>query len=434
MINAAKNLAPDVPANGAATGNVEDQAKDLALGPAVGGFERVENQSVDRILKAVRQHLGTEIAFVSRYVENFEKELTHIDADIDLPMGPGYRDSRNDSYCWHIAEGRLPQLILDAADHPFTQTMAITDMLPVGCHLNVPLRLSDGTLYGSFCCLSRKPDRSLTERDLGVLKAFAALAAEQIERSVESTAQTQTQKSAIQKVLDSEQVTILHQPIVDLQTGHPIGVECLARFADAAERGPDKWFAEAAALGLGPELELLAIRSGLATINHLPADAYLSVNASPETIMSGALDKMVYKYSSRKLVIEVTEHEKVDDFDKLKECLARLSPFAKIAIDDVGAGYSGLRHLVELKPGLLKLDMSLTRDIHKDVARQALATAMVHFAKDINAKLVAEGIECEEERAVLAELGVDYGQGYFFARPMPIVASAQYMLGSRVRK
>ncbi|MFU7529484.1 EAL domain-containing protein [Qipengyuania sp. ASV99] len=420
MINAAEAVRSDL------------DGEDFALAPAVGGFERVDDQSVDRILKAVRQHLGTEIAFVSRYVENFEKELTHIDADIELPMGPGYRDSRNDSYCWHIAEGRLPQLIQDPADFPFTQSLAITDMLPVGCHLNVPLRLSDGSLYGSFCCLSRKPDRSMTERDLGVLKAFAALAAEQIERSVESSAQSRNQKSAIQKVLDTGHVTILHQPIVALKNGHPVGVECLARFPDAAERGPDRWFAEAAGLGLGPDLELLAIQSGLATINHLPADAYLSVNASPETIMSGLLDKVVYKYSSRKLAIEVTEHEKVDDFGKLKECLARLSPFARIAIDDVGAGYSGLRHLVELKPSLLKLDMSLTRDIHTDLARQALATAMVHFAREIGAKLVAEGIEREEERVVLAELGVDYGQGFFFARPMPVVASAQYMLGSRI--
>ena len=127
-------------------------------------------------------------------------------------------------------------------------------------------------------------------------------------------------------------------------------------------------------------------------------------------------------------------HCSVTDFDALKERLAEIKPFARIAIDDVGAGYAGLRHLVDLEPDILKLDMSLTRDIHEDVARQALTTAMVRYAKDIGAKLVAGGIECEEERDVLAELGVDYGQGYLFARPMPVIASAQYMLGAAQKK
>ena len=95
-------------------------------------------------------------------------------------------------------------------------------------------------------------------------------------------------------------------------------------------------------------------------------------------------------------MVEVTEHHQVDDFARLKESLSRLAPYARIAIADVGAGYSGLRHLVDLKPDLLKLDMSLARDIHKDVARQALTGAMVRFAADIGARLVAEGVECED--------------------------------------
>lgn len=96
----------------------------------------VGNESIDRILAAVREHLGTEIAFVSRYVDGGMKELTHVSSDLDLPMGPGFIDQRENSYCWHIAEGRLPELMQDVGDFPFTKTMAITDFLPVGCHLN----------------------------------------------------------------------------------------------------------------------------------------------------------------------------------------------------------------------------------------------------------------------------------------------------------
>lgn len=415
-MNQALHVAPPVP---------------LTPAPAIARFEQIGNESVGRILKAVRQHLGTEIAFVSRYVENHEKELTHVDSDLELPMGPGYRDSRDDSYCWHIAQGRLPELIQDPADHAFAQTMAITKFLPVGCHLNVPLKLSDGTIYGSFCCLSRKPDRTMTERDLGVLKSFAALAVEQIERTLESSERRSATEGLIRQLLDTGTVQIMHQPIVALDSCAPVGVECLTRFPDAHQRGPDKWFGDANEIGLGVELEMLAIRCALATLDHVPREAYVSINASPDTILSGKLEEALAEHPDRKLVVEVTEHQQVERFDVLQQHLERLRPYARIAIDDVGAGYAGLRHLVDLAPNLLKLDMSLTREIHRDVARQALTAAMVHFASAIGSKLVGEGVECEEERAVLADLGVDYGQGYLFARPMPVVASAQFMIGSQ---
>ena len=81
-------------------------------------FEAIENETVQRILQATRQHLGTEIAFVGRYVEGGQRELMHVDTDLDLPMGPGFREPREDSFCWHILEGRLPELIQDPADHP----------------------------------------------------------------------------------------------------------------------------------------------------------------------------------------------------------------------------------------------------------------------------------------------------------------------------
>ncbi|MEW4448071.1 EAL domain-containing protein [Qipengyuania sp. JC766] len=391
-------------------------------------MEPLQNASVDRILRAVREHLGTEIAFVSRYLEGGMKELTHVDSDLDLPMGPGFVDPRENSYCWHIAEGRLPELIQDPADHPFTATMAITEFLPVGCHLNTPLRLSDGTIYGSFCCLSRTPDRSMTERDLGVLRAFAALAVEQIELTLETDQRAVIVREAIDAVIAASAVTILQQPIHSLATGHPVGAECLSRFPDAAERGPDCWFDEAAEVGLGVELEMLAFRSALATARHVPSDCYLSINASPDAILSGEVLRAIDAIPGRNIVVEVTEHQAIPDFVEMKAALDKLRGHARIAIDDVGAGYAGMRHLVDLEPDLLKLDMSLARDVHKDRARRALVSAMVAFAGSIGAKLVAEGVECAEEAAVLAELGVDYAQGYHFARPMPVVAVTQHLM------
>ncbi|MCR2832702.1 sensor domain-containing phosphodiesterase [Parerythrobacter lacustris] len=382
---------------------------------------------VDRILDAVREHLGVEIAFVTKFHEH-DRELMNVRSDLDLPMGPGYREPKEEGYCWHVLQGNLPELIQDPADFPFTEQFAITQMLPVGCHLNVPLRMSDGTVYGSFCALSRTPDRSMTERDLGVVRAFAQLAAEQIEVELAGEARRSALQKTISQVISGNRLTIMHQPIHSLADDQPAGVECLARFPDATERGPDQWFNEASEVGLGIELDMLAVRSALETLPYVPPGHYMSVNVSPETVMSGALAQALREGNEERLVIEVTEHQRVADYEALARALKAIAGKARIAIDDVGAGYAGLRHLVDLAPDILKLDMSLTRDIDSDPARRALASALVSFSREIGCSLVAEGIETEAEKQVLASLGVTYGQGYFFSRPLPVIRSQQWLL------
>ncbi|RYY31924.1 MAG: EAL domain-containing protein, partial [Sphingomonadales bacterium] len=208
------------------------------------------------------------------------------------------------------------------------------------------------------------------------------------------------------------------------------GCEALARFADAGARPPSDWFNEAAEVGLGVELEIAAIVNVLAAMPFVPADHYISINASPETVLSGQLEPLLKAANRPGLVIELTEHARVDDYGALRTALDGLRQYARIAIDDVGAGYSSLRHIIALEPDILKLDMSLTRDVDTDPARRALAGAMVNFASRIDASIVAEGIERVEEADVLRELGVTYGQGYLFSRPMPLVAAQQHMLGA----
>ena len=394
-------------------------------------FEPIENDSITRILQATRKHLGTEIAFVGRYVEGHQRELMHVDTDLDLPMGAGFREPCEDSFCWHILEGRLPSLIQDASDYPLAQTLPITNLLPVGCHLNVPLRLSDGSVFGSFCCVSRETNRTITERDMDILRAFGQLAAELIEGSLVHEEEHKSIARAIDDVISANALSIVMQPIHDIETGAPSGFECLTRFVDVEARGPDVWFNNARGVGKGVELEILAARRALEAASKLPGDVYVSINASPETVLSGALVPLLSEFQGRKLVLELTEHEEVSDYRALGAALRELSPYARLAIDDVGAGYAGLRHLVDLAPDLLKLDMSLTSNIDQDVARQALAAAIVHFASAIGSEVVAEGIENEDQLRTLRELGVRYGQGYHFAKPMPFVAASQYLLNSR---
>ena len=394
--------------------------------------ELVNDPGIERILKSVRGHLGVEIAFVARYVEDDQRELTHVSTDLDLPMGPGYRNPREEGYCWHILHGRLPELIQDPSDYPLTETMDITHFLPVGCHINTPLRLSDGTVWGSFCALGRQPDRTMNQRDLDILKSFAGLVGERIESSLEEDVMLRQARIRVEAMLDGHAVTIFQQPIHDLSSGKPVGLECLARFPDLTKRGPQAWFDDAEKAGLGNQLEMTAVRCALETVGSVPDGIYAAINASPATILSGELRHVLEESGARDLVIEITEHQEVEDFEALAREIAAIRPFARIAIDDVGTGYAGLRHLIELQPDILKMDMVLTRKCDKDPARRAIAAAMVQFARDIGAKLIAEGIETEEERAVMQDLGVDYGQGYLFARPLPVVAAQQHLLGVHI--
>lgn len=393
---------------------------------AVGGLS-----PIDCILDAVRNHLGMEIAFASRIAAG-RREFTHIRAECPVPVAPGDSEPLEETLCHLVLEGRLPELMHDAREFEAALPIAITLGLPVASHLNVPLRLHDGSLYGTFCCVSRTPDRSLNERDMATLRAFAGLAVQLIESDLALHGRETAITARIETVLTSDSITIVHQPIHELLSGKPVGVECLARFSDAALRGPDAWFNDAAEIGLGVELDLAAIRAALRTFGHVPAPHYMSINASPATVIDGALLAIVQGHDPARLVIEVTEHSKVNDYAVLGKALDALRPYARIAIDDVGAGYAGLRHIVDLRPDILKLDMSLTRDIAGDPARRALAHALVHFAAETGCTIVAEGIETEAERATLAALRVPLAQGYLFNRPMPVIAAQQVLLGLNV--
>jgi EAL domain-containing protein (putative c-di-GMP-specific phosphodiesterase class I) len=384
---------------------------------------------VDSILDAVRTHLGMDIAFASRFVDG-RREFTHISANCPVPAQPGDSEPVEDTYCHRIIQGRLPELILDASTYEAAADLPITKALPVGSHLNVPLRLRDGSLYGTFCCLSRKPDLSLTARDLSTLRAFADLAADQIDRQLIDDRQREETRARIAEVLAGDRLAIAYQPIHSLADGRPAGVECLARFHDADARPPNLWFAEAATVGLDVELELLAVRQAIRGLPYIPAPFYVAVNVSPAAILSGQLETILEGIPPKRLVLEVTEHSQVVDYSQLLQALAGLRDRVRIAVDDVGAGYSGLRHILDLRPDIMKLDMSLTRDVDRDKARGVLAQAMVRFASGIQSQIVAEGVETAAEMEMLRSLGVGYAQGFHLSRPMPAVAAHQFLVGA----
>jgi len=209
------------------------------------------------------------------------------------------------------------------------------------------------------------------------------------------------------------------QPIVDLKSGRAVGSEALARFAQQPIRPPDVWFAEAASVGLGIELELTALDLALEQLHRLPTGLYLSLNASAETIMTERFRSVLADVPAERIVLELTEHSPVDDYLQFERSIQDLrSRGVRLAVDDAGAGFSSFHHILDLRPDVIKLDIGLTRGIDRDPARQALGRALLAFGLETyNTTIVAEGIETEGELATLRSLGCPTGQGFFLGRP-----------------
>jgi EAL domain-containing protein (putative c-di-GMP-specific phosphodiesterase class I)/CheY-like chemotaxis protein len=216
-------------------------------------------------------------------------------------------------------------------------------------------------------------------------------------------------------------LTMAYQPIVALTTGVTVGVEALARFSLPPERTPDRWFAEAVEVGLGTELQLMAVDRALPALDQLPDDMYVSVNVDPTTASSVFLAEILEPWPAGRIVIELTEHAPASDYPSLREALdAFRRSGVRIAVDDAGAGFASLRHILELAPDIIKLDISIVRNIDTEASQRALASALVGFAREIDTDLIAEGVETAEEAMALDALGVRLMQGYYLARPGPL--------------
>ena len=393
-----------------------DSSFDL-FGQPIGGDTCV----ILEALSAIRTHLDMEVAYFSEFVDG-RTIFRRVDAPgLEHLIKEGDSQSLDDVYCNHILEERLPELIPDTSQFPLAVSMPITQAVPIGSHASIPIRRADGTPYGMFCCLSPRPNLSLNTRDLDVLRMFADIAAKQVNTELEHNRSKREIYARIASVIDERAFAIAYQPIYDLSTDAVVSYEALSRFSALPYRSPDQWFNDAAMVGLGVDLELAAISAALDAFDTLPDGVSLSINASPEAIVSGELSNRIDPRFVHRTIVEVTEHAKVADYDALHNALAPLKAAGlRVAIDDAGAGYSGLQHIIQLAPDIIKLDMSLTRGIDRDPALRALVTAMMYYARETGAIVVAEGIEMASEMQALRRLGVHRGQGYLLGKPGPL--------------
>lgn len=382
---------------------------------------------VDRLLRSVRRQAGVDAA----YLVEFRTQGARVRAVAgDGPMvgiraGAGLAD--RESIALAAVAGTVPPVIEDTRAHRAARRLAWEGPTPVGAFAGVPVRLVDGTLFGGLCVAHRRPT------DLGpgfhaFLSAMADVVGDLLDEEHEARHRSRQERDAVLGLFEDGVMSTVLQPIVDVRDGRTLGVEALTRFASNPPMPPNIWFAAAARQGLGLELEAAAISRASRLLPQLPSDWYLSLNASPALVESDVLGDLLLDEIAPRLVVEVTEHAAVSDYVTLGDRLGRLRDRGiRVAVDDAGAGFASLRHVVELDPDMIKVDGSIVRGLDGAPLQRAMVETLGVFASRAGASIVAEAVETPNELAVLQELDVPCAQGYLFASPGdPADLRAQY--------
>jgi EAL domain-containing protein (putative c-di-GMP-specific phosphodiesterase class I)/ActR/RegA family two-component response regulator len=267
--------------------------------------------------------------------------------------------------------------------------------------------------------------RTITGGDVYLPAKISATVVECLRASLMAGGQRMGQRSRLQNLVDDvlrrRAVTMHYQPIVHLATDHIVGYEALARIDSPRSQPPNEWFEDAKTVGRLAELEQLTIATALAQLDQLPPRAFLAINITPESAGGRMLAEGFDAVPLERIVLEITEHSQVSDYGLLADALGPLRARGlRVAIDDVGAGYSSLSHVVRLAPEIIKIDRSFTAGIETHQGHRSLIAAMRSFADDTGADVLAEGIETGTELETMQTLGVTLGQGYYLGRPQPL--------------
>ncbi|MGR7024740.1 EAL domain-containing protein [Geodermatophilus sp. URMC 62] len=379
-----------------------------------GGSEA--EQQVARLLRTARRKLDLSVAFLSR-IDETTRTVQVVDSVLP-DVYAGYSGPRDSGFCLAVVEGRLPQVMPDARAVPEAVRLHPADLPQVRGHVSVPVVLSDGAVYGTFCAFGLTTDPEVSPRDLALMEVLADAAALVIEPEVRLEQRRAAVSDRLAPVVSAGGPDVVLQPIVSLRSGARVGAEALSRFPAEWGRTPDVVFDEAHGIGQGHRLELLALRRAAALLDEV--SGYVSMNVSPQTVVTPACGDLLAGLPLHRVVLELSEHDPVGDYAALGAALAPLRARGmRLAIDDVGAGFSSLRHIVVTAPDVIKMDRSIVSGVDSDPILAKLARSLVDFAHSVDVSVVAEGVETEAEHAVLQTLGVDGGQGWFFGRPAP---------------
>jgi EAL domain-containing protein (putative c-di-GMP-specific phosphodiesterase class I) len=223
----------------------------------------------------------------------------------------------------------------------------------------------------------------------------------------------------VEIVSGTRPVRLVFQHIVNIQTGTAVGYEALARFATRLTTSPGPWFTAAAGTPQAAPLESLLIREALRARSGLPSGAFVSINVTPALLPEAEVLRAFGSGGDLSdVVIELTEHAPVLNDKALREAVAALRQRgARIALDDVGVGWAGLKQVLDLRPEIVKLDHMLVTSAPTDPVRQAIARMMLDLCSRLGLDLLVEGVETYAELDLFAGMGVPLAQGFVFGRP-----------------
>jgi EAL domain-containing protein (putative c-di-GMP-specific phosphodiesterase class I)/CheY-like chemotaxis protein len=320
----------------------------------------------------------------------------------------------------------VEERIAPGMDKPFRAQLILAGAVSA---IYAPMRVAGGVVGVVVGMTGDERSAEELVEHLPAVVEYAAVAGAVIGPQLASGVDRAHARREIEAIIEQQALRIVFQPVVGLARSEVVGFEALTRFEDGMPS--DRRFREADAVGLGAALELACLRQALGLAEHLPNDCWLSLNVSPALILAGDALHTILAGTDRPLVLEVTEHSPVDDYQELRHAIGRLGPRVRLAMDDAGAGFASFRHILELRPDFVKLDIGLVRAIDSDPARQALVAGMEYFAARTKCTLIAEGVETGNERRAISQLGVPLGQGYLLGRPGPIEV---WLEGQRSRR
>jgi EAL domain-containing protein (putative c-di-GMP-specific phosphodiesterase class I) len=373
------------------------------------------DRQIADLLQTARTALGMTVAFLSR-LDGTTQTLEVVESPLPLQLADGATQPQATTFCQAVLDGRLPPVIPDVRRHPVAMRLPAARVPRVRSWVSAPVRFSDGSLYGTVCAFGFTPHPTLTDRDAVLMEVLAAAVSAVLEPGLQGRRRAGEIADRLQPVLRGGGPVVVLQPIVDLATGARTGAEALSRFPAGWEKAPDTVFAEAHSIGEGHRLELLALQRAAALLPRV--SGYVSLNISPTALLTRECLAFLATLPLHRVVLELSEHERVEDYAALAAALAPLRARGmQLAVDDVGAGFSSLRHVVTTAPDVLKLDRSIVSGVDADPVLARLVTALVEFAHGCGARVVAEGVETAAEHAVLRAAGVDDGQGWHFGRP-----------------
>jgi len=381
----------------------------------VGRQRSAAEQQIAELLQTARTSLRLSVAFLSR-LDGTTQHLEVVESSLPLIFRDGITQKQETSFCQAILDGKLPAVIPDVKAHPLAMTLPTARIPRIRSYVSAPVVLSDGSLYGTFCAFGFTSDKELAERDEALMGVLASAASVIIEPEVRSQARRSEIEDRLAPLIADGGPVVALQPIVDLATGERIGAEALSRFPADWGMAPDVVFAQAHSVGLGDRLELLALERAAEHLDRV--DGYVAMNVSPATLLTPECGDLLGRLPLRRVLLELSEHDQVGDYAALTTTLAPLrAEGLRLAIDDVGAGFSSLRHIVVTAPDVIKIDRSIISGLDTDPVLTKLVRSLVEFGHGCGVRVVAEGVETATEAAALRTLAVDHGQGWYFGRP-----------------